>query len=236
MNAGRVPLNLAGIRLTGGVEFVFPENPDPEKDLDPGAVVLVVRDLAAFASRYRSGDLNIADEYRGKLSNGGESIALRDRLGRSILDFSYEDDWYPATDGDGYSLEIDDPRAEPEAWNRSAGWTLSADLLGSPGRHDGVPPPGGRQYVGDANQDGHVDIADVVGLLRLLFVGGRTAPPCETALAGAGNRRLLDVNADAGVNLTDGVYLLEYLFGGGPPPALGADCMPIEGCPDVCLR
>ena len=36
------------------------------------------------------------------------------------------------------------------------------------------------------------------------------------------------------VNITDAVNLLSFLFQGGGPPALGLECVRIEGCPDAC--
>ncbi len=133
-------------------------------------------------------------------------------------------------------MEIEDPRADPESWSRSEGWKVSTEFHGSPGRHGAEVPVAGRQRVGDVNQDAVVEISDVVVFLRLLFLGTQTELPCEGSLVAGGNLRLLDANADGGVSLTDAVYLLKYLFGGGSPPLLGAGCVRIEGCPDVCLR
>ncbi|NIN33562.1 MAG: hypothetical protein GTO60_00040, partial [Gammaproteobacteria bacterium] len=45
----------------------------------------------------------------GSLANNGERIKLVDAIGETILDFEYEDDWRPITDGDGFSLTIIEP-------------------------------------------------------------------------------------------------------------------------------
>ena len=37
-----------------------------------------------------------------------------------------------------------------------------------------------------------------------------------------------------GLNLSDAVVVFNYLFWGSAPPALGMECVRIEGCPDVC--
>lgn len=93
------------------------------------------------------------------------------------------------------------------------------------------------QLPGDLTQDAKLNITDVAGLLSLLTGGGRFAPPCEgDSPVGGSNQTLLDLNGDGGADVADAVYLLNYLFRQGPPPAMGTECVPIEGCPDVrCL-
>jgi hypothetical protein len=69
------------------------------------------------------------------LSNAGEKIKLEDRTNSTILEFSFDDDWYPATDGEGFSLTIIKP-TEPDldSWDKRASWRPSANSNGSPGR------------------------------------------------------------------------------------------------------
>ncbi len=50
-----------------------------------------------------------AGRYTGSLSNAGERIELRDAAGKVIHSFRYEDNWYKATDGAGFSLPVVDP-------------------------------------------------------------------------------------------------------------------------------
>ena len=96
---------------------------------------------------------------------------------------------------------------------------------------------GGLQRPGDSNQDGKLDISDVVSLLRYLFNGAGLTPPCGgESIQEGGNLTLLDLNGDTRVDIADAVYLLGYLFALGPEPVLGADCRPIKGCPDRCTR
>jgi parallel beta-helix repeat protein len=61
---------------------------------------------------------------------------------------------------------------------------------------------------GDCNNDGGVNIGDVVYLINYLFKGGPAPILLESG----------DVNADGILNVGDVVYLLNYLFRGGPPP------------------
>lgn len=61
---------------------------------------------------------------------------------------------------------------------------------------------------GDANDDGTVDIADVLAALNYLFTGGSLS--CLAAS---------DANGDAMLDIGDTISLLNYLFTSGAPPA-----------------
>jgi hypothetical protein len=90
---------------------------------------------------------------------------------------------------------------------------------------------------GDFNQDGGLDISDVVAYLMYLFSGRTIQLPCGGASANEGlDLLLLDVNGDATVNIADPVHLLAHLFQGGPPPALGRNCIQLVGCPSTCRQ
>jgi len=117
-NVGETTLNLAGVRLSDGIDFTF-----GQMLLDPGRYIVVVKNLTAFRSTYGTG-VNVAGEYSGNLSNGGERIVLSipSPLDAAILRFEYSDTWYPATDGDGSSLAINDPLAHPAGWSESVNW------------------------------------------------------------------------------------------------------------------
>ena len=72
------------------------------------------------------------------------------------------------------------------------------------------PPP---FTCGDANNDGSIDIDDVVYLIAYIFSGGPEPEP----LICTG-----DANGDSSVDIDDVVYLISYIFAGGPEP--------VEGC------
>jgi len=91
---------------------------------------------------------------------------------------------------------------------------------------------GGIQKPGDCNADGELDISDPICLLSFLFVGATAELPCDGGATSPGNIGLLDTNGDAKVDISDVVYTLGYLFQGMPPPAQGANCQAIAGCPD----
>jgi hypothetical protein len=61
---------------------------------------------------------------------------------------------------------------------------------------------------GDVNEDGLIDISDVIYLLNYLFRGGPAPVPL---IAG-------DFNCDGLVDLGDLISILNYLFRSGPPP------------------
>ena len=132
-----VTLDLRGVRFTNGVEFGFTGS--ALTSLAPGASVLVVRSLAAFAARYGAG-LPVAGQFLGALENEGERIQLLDASGEEILDFNYDDDWYPVTDGLGFSLVAVNELAEPDAWNSASNWRPSGTLNGSPAVTEPAPP------------------------------------------------------------------------------------------------
>src|SRR5262249_29222112 len=92
-------LDLTNVRFVNGVDFNFTGSAVTQ--LAPGATVLVVRNAAAFTARYGTG-FNIAGAYAGALDNAGERIQLVDASGEEILDFHYNNSWYPVTDGLGF--------------------------------------------------------------------------------------------------------------------------------------
>jgi hypothetical protein len=61
------------------------------------------------------------------LDDGGERITLEVPLQNvKILDFTYNDSWYPVTDGDGAALQIVNALAAPSQWDKRSGWQASA--------------------------------------------------------------------------------------------------------------
>jgi hypothetical protein len=136
-NTGPVGLDLTNVRLASGVTFNLTGS--AVTNLAPGASVLVVKNIAAFTARYGAG-LRVAGQYEGSLDNSGERVRLVDGVGEEILDFTYNNSWYPITDGLGFSLVIVDEQAEPDSWTLKQSWRPSGSLLGSPGADDPPPP------------------------------------------------------------------------------------------------
>src|SRR6185369_15068423 len=78
-NFGTSALDLQGFSITDGVQFVF-----PSYILGPGERVLVVKNRAAFESRYGTG-WPIAGEYTGQLDNSGERITVLGPMQETVL-------------------------------------------------------------------------------------------------------------------------------------------------------
>jgi hypothetical protein len=143
--------------VESGVEFVFANGAITQ--LDPGARMVVVENLAAFQLRYGN-DLPVAGEWSGRLGNASETITLS-AFGRTIQQFTYQDDWHEMTDGGGATLDIVNPAdTDLNRWNQAEAWTASDIRGGSPGRAPlaGIP--------GDVNHDGLFDSADLVAVLQ----------------------------------------------------------------------
>jgi hypothetical protein len=133
-NAGTEPLSLAGLQLTRGVQFVF-----PAVTLPAGERVLVVRSVAAFQSRYGAIG-GVIGAYTGQLDNAGERLVLEGPLGEPVLDFAYSPQWYPITDGQGFSLVLVNEPVAPGPNSGALAWRPSAARYGSPGTADPSPP------------------------------------------------------------------------------------------------
>ncbi|MBW7991779.1 MAG: hypothetical protein FVQ84_17425 [Planctomycetes bacterium] len=136
-NIGDESIDLTYISFVDGIIFDFAHG--GIMSLLPGEYVLVVKNEAAFTSRYGlSMSDRIAGEYFGNLSNSGESIALEDFWNGVIAKFEYNDSrgWPLPADGGGHSLvPLDDAiLGEPDgSLNYGGNWRASAYIGGSPG-------------------------------------------------------------------------------------------------------
>ncbi|MHB1036837.1 MAG: lamin tail domain-containing protein [Pirellulales bacterium] len=137
------PFDLAGVRFTKGITFDFTGS-DVTR-LEPGQYVLVVKNRAAFASRYDTTGLAIAGEYGDTLSDSGEQVRLDDSLGNPIAQFTYSTlgAWPTRAAGAGSSLEVIDPTINPRVLqgdlNVASHWRASNDYGGSPGAPGTAP-------------------------------------------------------------------------------------------------
>ena len=132
LNNSETALNLSGLAISGEIRFSFLDG--SEKILEPGKRFLIVRNAQAFAARYGNG-LSVIGEYQGKLSNGGGPLELTTQRGRSILKLNYLDDWFPTTDGQGFSLVTKTVVEQNEKLGKEA-WRPSWNPQGSPGQAD----------------------------------------------------------------------------------------------------
>jgi hypothetical protein len=130
-NIGNGLVNLNGFRLSGGIDFAFTNS----LALGPGAFVIVAKDPASFIARYGP-VATVAGPFSGNLDNSGDHIVLAGSMGEPILDFTYNNAWFPVTDGYGFSLVIRDDRSALGAWGAKESWRASANPRGSPGQDD----------------------------------------------------------------------------------------------------
>jgi hypothetical protein len=134
-NIGTEEISLVNVRFTTGITFDFSSS--AARVLGPGQYVVVVRNVDAFRSRYGP-DALVAGAYSGRLDNGGEAIALVDRAGAPIAQFTYDDaaPWPLSPDGLGRSL-VAGPGLD---LNLASSWRESLELGGSPGRAGNTAP------------------------------------------------------------------------------------------------
>ena len=119
-NQMSIRVDLSGWRLSGGVEFEFPEG------------TVIGSKAHVFVQGVGAAMENALGPFAGRLDNGGETITLRDRNHRVMdrLDYGDRSPWPAGPDGSGMTLAKRRPQlatAEPASWgtSRTAG--------GSPG-------------------------------------------------------------------------------------------------------
>ncbi len=133
-NTSASACSLVGVQFLNGVKFDFTYG--NALTLGAGDYGVVVENLNAFKVRYTNwASLNILGAYTGQLDNRGETL----KLGYAptnmppLASFDYEADWYPATDGEGFSLVLNNPLSAPLTWDSNEAWRPSSAPEGSPG-------------------------------------------------------------------------------------------------------
>ncbi|MEM7385481.1 MAG: CotH kinase family protein [Verrucomicrobiota bacterium] len=187
-NTGSVRLGLNGIRFTAGIQWTL----EGEDFLSPGESGVLVRNEQAFRVRYGD-DVRVIGAFEGRLRNSGETIEYRDALGETIGRVTYDDDWFPRTDGEGRSLEASDLNRAFDDWASSDAWLASSAEGGSPGQW--IPGDGIRYSDWAASQFSAEEMADegisgpngtaregeVTNLLRYAFGWERKTPVGSTS-------------------------------------------------------
>ena len=131
-------LDISNVNINRGIEFSFLGS--AITSLAPGARVLVVRNIAAFQSRYGMGK-PIAGAWGSgfQLSNGGETLGLDFGASDLIYNIPYDDTapWPIGADVPGYSLVLINP---PTHGPLSVGtsWRASARYNGTAGESSSV--------------------------------------------------------------------------------------------------
>jgi hypothetical protein len=185
-NIGNAALDLTNLRFTKGVDYEFSSS--DMTTIDPGAYVLVVRNQAAFESRYGTG-LPVAGIWDAgdNLSNGGERVKLSYGAGVGIRDFDFGDElpWPAAADGDGFSLVLIDPASGPDH-RLPASWRASSAVGGSPGTSEPTPGGGFSAWLSenglDANSASEDPDRDLLSNFMEYATGSAPRKPSTTAL------------------------------------------------------
>lgn len=133
-NTGEETISLNQLAFTEGIHFNFDQGEIHE--LPAGEHLLLVKDLDAFVARYGAAASNrVAGVFENgtSLSNKGETIILTAK-GTPICSVTYADrmPWPSTPDGDGYSLALRAPLANPDLDDPDS-WAASPILHGSPG-------------------------------------------------------------------------------------------------------
>jgi hypothetical protein len=76
--------------------------------------------------------------FKGDLHNTGEHLVLAGADEQTIFDLTYDDEWFPSSDGGGQSLVVYDQTAAAAAFSTPENWRTSSGTGGSPGA--GEPP------------------------------------------------------------------------------------------------
>jgi hypothetical protein len=151
-NPSGQPVSLAGVEIRHFISDPYEFAGD--QTLGAGQRLIVARNPAVFQSVYGSG-VNIAPTGYGdgNLGNSGERIALVAPGELVIQDFNFDDGggWPAAADGQGQSLELINPLADPTS---PADWRASFYRGGSPGT-EGSPPAVAGDFDGDGDADGN---------------------------------------------------------------------------------
>ena len=136
-NSGTFDVPLGWHRFDG-IDFTFAG----DAVIGPGEFLVLASDNDPDAFKLRYPGLAGTGWFRGSRSNNGERLALLDARWRRVVEVDYSDGgaWSGLADGDGHSLELIDPLADPGA---ASNWRDSAAKAGSPGTAgaDAADPP-----------------------------------------------------------------------------------------------
>ncbi len=123
-NAGTSKIQLYKYKFSAGVEFTF-----PDISIDTAQYLILTVNDTAFFRVYGKQSLQWTS---GALNNGGEIVSIVDSLGNPVISVDLKDKapWptvADGTDGEGRSIEICNPLADP---NKGENWKASVKDLG----------------------------------------------------------------------------------------------------------
>ncbi|MBV7332603.1 lamin tail domain-containing protein [Chloroflexi bacterium TSY] len=123
-NLGALTADLSGAYFEG-IKFRFPRY----TLLKPGTQMTIIRDFKTFRDRYPTAEIH--GIYQGRLSDQGETLALRMATGQLIDSVTYNDanGWPLSADGVGDSLVLINPHGRAD---QPHNWQASLHIHGSP--------------------------------------------------------------------------------------------------------
>lgn len=130
-NISNESLDLSEVTFADGIQFTFENG----TSIEPGQFLILVRDRVRFSDKYPG--VQVAGQYSGSLSNGGERISLVHATGLEIFSFNYSDQspWPITADGQGFSLVPVQLNSVLDL-NDVSNWKTSNSPGGSPGRSE----------------------------------------------------------------------------------------------------
>jgi PKD repeat protein len=138
MNTTASPVDASGWKFTSGITATLPAG----TTIPAGGFLVLSPDATRFHTTYGG---TPAATYTGKLSNGGEKVAIADAGGTEVDAVTYgtDGDWPYTPDGNGPSLELVDPALDhddPLNWAASTG--PGGNTVGAPNAtaHTGLAP------------------------------------------------------------------------------------------------
>ena len=192
-NFSPLPFDATGYFIEG-VNYIFP----PQSILAPGAIIVLgsADNPTRFAERYPG--VAVYGRFGGQLLNRGERVALVAPDGRTVQSVEYSDEngWPEAADGDGPSLEIKDAFGDPDD---PANWQSSAVMLGTPGKTNSVQASA-TVVINEVNASGAPD------WVELYNVSGAAVNLAGWTLEDSGNTNIYTFSA--GTSLAANGYLV----------------------------
>ncbi len=174
-------LDLTNVAFTEGLQFSFAGS--AITSLAPGAHAVIVKNLAAFVSRYGAGR-PVAGEWNASsnLANNGERIRLAYTVdGSTIHDFTYDDapPWPTEPDGNGPALVLANPASAPDH-SLAASWTSGPPTPGT------SADPFGEWLAALGETDPMAEFAPGLSHLMAYALGAELLPHPTDALPAAG--------------------------------------------------
>lgn len=133
-NISAGPIDLGGMAFINGITHYTL----PPQVLAAGEYGVFVESLAAFRARYGNGP-RVLGVYSDKLGNDGEPVQLVSLTGANISTFTFNDIWYPTTDGAGATLLALNETTAGADLSNPLSWIASARPLGTPGMANNTP-------------------------------------------------------------------------------------------------